>query len=189
MRTFHFPTMSISLWSILNRFNTDKSASYSRLSTGTGHFRITVWDPVLIIAQIVSIQCLYYFTMCVWITVISYVIGTSRSLDIIFEFKELSKVNSEKFVIAVFALNALSGATFIWRVVERYRLCLDFSCTIHTIHLAACMWYNNALPTPFWWLLNASCAAITCICAEFLCMRTELNTIPVNSGQTPKVDL
>jgi hypothetical protein len=57
------------------------------------------------------------------------VVGTSRSLDIIFEFKvpsnnkilfyiliiiclllqELSKVNSEKFVIAVFALNALSG--------------------------------------------------------------------------------
>jgi len=110
-------------------FVPSKSASYSRLSTGTGHFRITVWDPVLIIAQIVSVQCLYYFTMCVWITIISYVVGTSRSLDIIFEFKvhsnnkiifyiltiiwlllqELSKVNSEKFVIAVFALNALSG--------------------------------------------------------------------------------
>lgn len=80
-------------------------------------------------------------------------------------------------------------ATFIWRIVERYRLCLDFSCTIHIVHLIACIWYNGTLPTPFWWLLNATCAAITCICAEFLCMRTELNSIPVNSGQTPKVDL
>lgn len=64
-----------------------KAASYSRLSTGTGHFRITVWDPALIVAQIASVQCLYYFTMCVWITIISYVVGTSRSLDVIFEFK------------------------------------------------------------------------------------------------------
>ncbi|XP_050543630.1 protein SYS1 homolog [Daktulosphaira vitifoliae] len=190
MRTFHFPTMSISLWSILNRFTgSDKTASYSRLSTESGHFRITVWDPVLIIAQIVSVQSLYYFTMCIWITIICYLVGTSRSLDVIFEFKELSTVSGEKYVLVVFALNSLSGATFIWKIVERYRLCLDYSCTIHIIHLVACIWYNGTLPTLFWWLLNATCAAITCICAEFLCMRTELNAIPVNSGQPPKVDL
>lgn len=42
---------------------------------------------MLIIAQIMSVQCLYYFTMCIWITVLSYIVGTSRSLDVIFEFK------------------------------------------------------------------------------------------------------
>lgn len=64
-----------------------KATSYSRLSTGTGHFRITVWNPALILAQIVAVQCLYYFTMCIWVTIISYVVNTSRSLDIIFQFK------------------------------------------------------------------------------------------------------
>lgn len=41
-----------------------------------------------------------------------------------------------------------------------------------------------------WWLLNAVCAAIMCVCGEFLCLRTELKEIPVGyAALNSKADL
>ena len=44
------------------------------------------------------------------------------------------------------------------------------------------------------WVINLVCAALMCVTGEFLCMRTELRTIPVNmagggaSANQPKTD-
>ena len=45
----------------------------------------------------------------------------------------------------------------------------------------------------FRWVINLVCAALMCVTGEFLCMRTELRTIPVNmaggaTAQQPKTD-
>ncbi|GBP67431.1 Protein SYS1 homolog [Eumeta japonica] len=92
-------------------------------------------------------------------------------------------------VILAFILNALVGAFVLWMVVGRTKLCLDFSCTYHCIHLLVCWIYNGIFPMTFsWWTLNVACAAITCVTAEFLCLRTELQAIPL-SNIGAKVDL
>lgn len=65
------------------------------------------------------------------------------------------------------------------------------SCTFHIVHLCVCWWYNAMFPTnASWWLLNAVCAAIMCVCGEFLCLRTELQEIPVGyAALNTKADL
>jgi hypothetical protein len=91
-------------------------------------------------------------------------------------------------VISAFVINALIGSVTLWHVVERTKLCMDFSCTWHFIHLIICWFYNGSFPTTFsWWALNVACATLMCVCAEFLCLRTELKAIPLSLG--PKTDL
>lgn len=63
------------------------------------------------------------------------------------------------------------------------------SCTFYGIHLLFCWVYNGSFPTTFsWWALNIASAAITCVAGEFLCLRTELQAIPL-SNIGAKVDL
>ena len=76
----------------------------------------------------------------------------------------------------------------LWYVVQRTKLCLDFTCTVHLFHVIFCWYYNGALPLYFsWWVINLICVAVMCVAGEFLCMRTELRAIPVINH--PKVDL
>lgn len=79
-------------------------------------------------------------------------------------------------------------AVGLWFIVQRTKQCLDFSSTAHLIHLIVCWYYNGHFPSAFsWWLLNLACLTIMCVSGEFLCMRTELQAIPLNMG--PKADL
>lgn len=94
-------------------------------------------------------------------------------------------------VILSFVLNAFIGALALRFIVGRTKLCLDFSCTYHFIHLMVCWIYNGTFPSTFsWWFLNAVCATLMCVFGEFLCLKIELKEIPV--GYTPldtKADL
>jgi hypothetical protein len=96
-----------------------------------------------------------------------------------------------RLVISAFVLNSLVGSGLLWFLIRRTKLCLDFSCTFHLVHLVICWWYNAAFPTNMsWWLLNAVCATIMCVCGEFLCLKTELKEIPVGyQALNNKVDL
>lgn len=122
-------------------------------------------------------------------------------------FKEIHIRDIEgRMVISAFVVNALIGYASIWKIddeiyncfffrslvlwfiVERTKQCLDFSCTWHFIHLVICWFYNGSFPTTFsWWCMNIACVTLTCVCAEFLCLRTELQAIPLSLG--PKTDL
>ncbi|XP_044745494.1 protein SYS1 homolog [Coccinella septempunctata] len=155
----------------------------------TGSFRFTQWDPWLIISQIITIQCVLYFTLGLWLAVLGSMVGDTRTLDHIFQYHELQVRDAGgRMVIFSFILNALVGAGLLWYVVERTKLCMDFSSTWHFIHLVICWFYNGTFPTSIsWWLLNIVCATIMCVCGEFLCLRSELKAIPLSLG--PKTDL
>ncbi|KAK9892299.1 hypothetical protein WA026_019104 [Henosepilachna vigintioctopunctata] len=155
----------------------------------TGSFRYTQWDPWLIISQIVTIQCVLYLTLGLWLALLGTLVGDTRTLDHIFEYHELQVRDfGGRMVIFAFILNALVGAAVLLFVVERTKLCMDFTSTWHLIHLVICWFYNKKFPSSIsWWLLNTACATIMCVCAEFLCLRSELKAIPLSLG--PKTDL
>lgn len=96
-----------------------------------------------------------------------------------------------RLVVSAFVINSLVGAGALWLIVRRTKLCLDFSCTFQIIHLLICWYYNSTFPTAIsWWMLNAVCAAIMCVCGEFLCLKAELAEIPVGyQALNQKVDL
>ncbi|XP_014221221.1 protein SYS1 homolog [Trichogramma pretiosum] len=148
----------------------------------TGQFRKTTWDPILIVAQIIAVQCLIYFILGIMIIMIATLLGTTKSLDYAFQYKEIHVRDfGGHLVIFIFILNSIVGALALWYLVQRTKQCMDFACTAHLIHLICCWIYNGSFPTTFsWWCLNLVTTTIMCVCGEFLCMKTELKAIPLS---------
>ena len=56
----------------------------------SGSFRISVWDPVLIISQIVAVQCIMYVSLGLFVIVLLHMIaGHPISIDYIFKYQVL----------------------------------------------------------------------------------------------------
>lgn len=54
--------------------------------------------------------------------------------------------------------------------------------------MIGCWIYNAHLPAALsWWLVNVACMALMAVIGEYMCMRTELRAIPVNTA--PKSNL
>lgn len=52
----------------------------------TGSFRYTQWDPWLIVAQIISVQCIVYLSLGLLLTLFGVIIDDTRTLDHVFEY-------------------------------------------------------------------------------------------------------
>ena len=52
-----------------------------------GAFRSTVWDPILIISQMVTMQSIYYVTLGLWLVVVDFIAGAERSVDQVFGYE------------------------------------------------------------------------------------------------------
>ncbi|XP_037944583.1 protein SYS1 homolog [Teleopsis dalmanni] len=147
----------------------------------SGTFRSTTWDPILLISQIISMQFVVYFSLGIFVCIANILAGDNYTLDNIFEYHEIhiSDIGG-RLVICAFVLNSLVASLALWCIVRRAKLCLDFSCTFHVLHLLFCWWYNSSFPSNIsWWLLNATTTTFMCIGGEFLCLKSELKEIPV----------
>ena len=90
-------------------------------------------------------------------------------------------------ICSVYNIFCFSSAA-LWCVVQRTKLCLDFTCTVHFYHFIVCWIYNGTFPlTASWWLTNVLSIVFMTVLGEYLCMRTEMQAIPLSMGQ--KVDL
>lgn len=154
-----------------------------------GNFRYTVWDPCMILAQMGTLQCCFYVSLGFWIVILDVLAGYPRSLDQIFKYQSLFMSQSHgKLMITAVICNAFSSSLALWHVVQRTKLCLDYTCTVHFFHVLLCWYYNGFLANNFsWWVINTISVTIMCVSGEFLCMRTELKAIPVS--MSAKVDL
>uniref|UniRef100_A0A452H5W3 Protein SYS1 homolog n=1 Tax=Gopherus agassizii TaxID=38772 RepID=A0A452H5W3_9SAUR len=54
-----------------------------------GQFRSYVWDPVLILTQIVLMQAVYYSSLGLWLALVDSLVQNSPSLDQIFNYEIL----------------------------------------------------------------------------------------------------
>lgn len=50
-----------------------------------GQFRSNVWDPVLIICQIVAMQCQFYVTLGLWVYVLNFIFGYDTTVQQLFK--------------------------------------------------------------------------------------------------------
>lgn len=54
----------------------------------SGSFRVSVWDPPLIISQIIAVQCFMYVSLGLWTIVLVHMIaGQPLSTDYIFRYQ------------------------------------------------------------------------------------------------------
>nr|CAG4651393.1 EOG090X0FH3 [Simocephalus serrulatus]SVE94553.1 EOG090X0FH3 [Simocephalus serrulatus] len=147
------------------------------------------FPPKRLIVCILSLKSLYCFKRLWIILLLNVIAGHPVSIDYIFKYQEINvKDVSGRLVVACFLLNSLISAASLWAIVQRTKLCLDFSATAYFLHLLASLIYNSAWPsTASWWVLQSSCVTITCVLAEFLCLRSEMKSIPL--GMSARVDL
>uniref|UniRef100_A0A803STC2 SYS1 golgi trafficking protein n=1 Tax=Anolis carolinensis TaxID=28377 RepID=A0A803STC2_ANOCA len=93
-----------------------------------------------------------------------------------------------RLAMMAFILNALTCAIGLLYFIRRGKQCLDFTVTVHFFHLLGCWIYNTHFPTALtWWLVHTVCTALMAVIGEYLCMRTELKEIPLNSAPKSNV--
>jgi len=145
------------------------------------NFKAKAWDPILIICQIISVQLLTYFFASILLFIESFVFGTPLSLDYIFDVDYLTSKELSGWVIM---LSSLIVSAFlclcILIIVERSKLCLDFTCTFYFFYLINCIMYSHFPTGFFWWftvILNVTGVSII---SERLCMKKELEPIKLS---------
>uniref|UniRef100_A0A8C7XUT4 SYS1 golgi trafficking protein n=1 Tax=Oryzias sinensis TaxID=183150 RepID=A0A8C7XUT4_9TELE len=118
------------------------------------NFRSYIWDPVLIICQIVLMQCIYYSFLGLWLAGVDSLVHSSRSLDQIFSYEILGFATIlGRLSMMAFVLNSLTCALGLWFFIRRGKQCLDFTVTVHFFHMIGCWIYNAHLPSTLsWWL-------------------------------------
>ena len=149
-----------------------------------GAFYANVFDPALIVSQIVALQCLVYIGLAAWLLLLSALSGrpiTAFGLEQMFSAHAMDVGHSGGWT-PIFAtlLNALAGGWYLRIIVERAKKCLDFAATFHIVHLACCALYDGFLPYGWeWWVTNLLCVAVTALVGERLCMKREMREIPL----------
>ncbi|KAF6032469.1 SYS1 [Bugula neritina] len=153
----------------------------------SGAFRSSVWDPPLIVSQILCMQASYYVFLGTWIITLDLILHSDLSLGQIYNFDSF-QLKYGISVLCAYILNAITGALSLWYIVKRTKQCLDFTLTVHLFHFITCCIYNGRVPTSVsWWVTNTVVIVIMTVLGEFLCMKTEMKEIPL--GTSSKVDL
>ncbi|XP_041994299.1 protein SYS1 homolog isoform X2 [Salvia splendens] len=138
------------------------------------------WDPWLIVAQIVCLQCLYYLTLGLCLSVLVAPRVYKMSLVYFFDFATVTASAPTGWcVIASIFLTSIAGAGVFVYIVERTRKCFDFSSTVYIIHLFICLLYGGWPSTITWWVVNITGLAVMVLLGEHLCKKRELRDIPV----------
>lgn len=139
-----------------------------------------VWDPWLIVAQIVCLQCMYYITLGLFLSIL---VGTRVSrLSLVYFFDYVTVTTSTVTgwcVCASFLLSSAAGAVYMLYLIERAKKCLDFSVTLYIIHLFICIVYGGWPSSIAWWIVNGTGIALMALLGEYLCIRRELQEIPI----------
>ncbi|KAJ6327518.1 SYS1 [Salix viminalis] len=140
----------------------------------------SVWDPWLIVAQIVCLQCLYYLTLGFFL---SFLVGTRVSHLTLVYFFDFATITTSTVtgccVIASLLLTSFAGAGYMVFLIERAKKCLDFSATLYIIHLFKCIIYGGWPSSISWWVVNGTGFAVMALLGEYLCIKRELREIPI----------
>ncbi|CAJ0563309.1 unnamed protein product, partial [Mesorhabditis spiculigera] len=145
-------------------------------------FRSFVFDPTLLISQMVALQSVFYSAQSVSLMAYSLT-GYQPSVSHIFTIQPL------RFTALVQLVAAVGVAVAISYLVQRTRQCLDFACTVHLFHLLLVCIYNATFPTSLlWWLLQLVSVTICTVLGEYLCTRLESREIKLTNSPS-KYDL
>ncbi|CAH2080428.1 unnamed protein product [Thlaspi arvense] len=162
------------------------------------------WDPWLILAQIVCLQCLYYLTLGVFMTLLVGTRVSRLSLVYFFDYATVAaSIVTGWCVIAAFLLSSLAEYTFAYLLIftffffstravyllyliERAKKCLDFAATVYIIHLFICIAYGGWPSSMTWWVVNGIGLAIMSLLGEYLCVKRELREIPISRYRPSK---
>ncbi|KAF8067111.1 sys1 [Scenedesmus sp. PABB004] len=141
-----------------------------------------VWDPVLITAQIVAVQCLFYVSLGLLQAVMLGPTLGYITVDFLFDWGHVhfaTRLGWLNWLAHV--LNAVAAAAVLAWIVERAKKCLDFAATAYIWHTLFVWGYSGKWPaSAAWWSATGLGFVIMVLLGEWLCVRRELQDIPLS---------
>ncbi|XP_055357908.1 protein SYS1 homolog [Paramacrobiotus metropolitanus] len=150
--------------------------------SASGQFRPQVFDPFLIITQIGAIQSIFYASSTALLLIGSRPMGYPLSLRYLLDPETVTlQSTTGRWLVLMYFLNALALAFMLQILVKRSKLCLDFVATCILIHLCLSWIYCSQFPSAVtWWIVQILAAVLATLLGEWLCLRIEIEAIPVN---------
>mmetsp|Transcript_1661 Transcript_1661/g.4314 ORF Transcript_1661/g.4314 Transcript_1661/m.4314 type:complete len:225 (+) Transcript_1661:371-1045(+) len=142
-----------------------------------------IWDPALILSQIVSVQCLSYLTLGLlqWMIISPFHHG-HLSLHFLFDWRYLNVHSFTGWLtVAATLINAFVCAAALLFIVGRAKKCLDFSATLYIWHGVFTITKSGVPASVVWWVVTLTNLAITSLLGEWFCLQREMRDIPLNS--------
>lgn len=138
------------------------------------------FDPLLIILQIISLQCFFYFSMGAAIVCVHLFFDKHISLEYFFSpnYVNLATMDglSEGFCVLI---ASLTGAFLLPIIVEKSKKCVDFTFTLFFIHTFVCTFYESFPLNWEWYLVQVICSVLMASLGEYLCSLKEMEDIPL----------
>ncbi|KAI8321807.1 hypothetical protein GQ54DRAFT_261094, partial [Martensiomyces pterosporus] len=144
-------------------------------------FRKTAWDPVLILSQIATVQCFGYSTFSFCMVVANLLTDIPLGPQLLFDSRLVRGDTVEGWVIGggLLAIGFTNILPLVY-MVERSRLCIDFSLTFYIIHLILVWWHQGGPPnTLLWWLVVGASGSAMAFVGRAACLRRELLPIAI----------
>lgn len=139
-----------------------------------------IFDPILIVLQIVALQCLFYLSMGTLLGIFHAIFDIKVSLDHFFTSKFINFTSYVGWIETITAaLSAIAGAYLLSLIVEKSKKCVDFTFTLFVIHIVICTFYFEFPLEWEWWLINVISSVLMASLGEYICSRNELEDIPL----------
>ncbi|KMZ71615.1 Protein SYS1 [Zostera marina] len=139
-----------------------------------------VWDPWLIVSQILCLQCSYYVSLGIFMSILVGNRVSQLNLIYLFDYSALTISTVTGWcVLASFILSSLVGAGFLLLIIDRASKCLDFAATLYIVHLFICIVYGGWPSSITWWVVTGTGLALMALFGEWLCIRRDMQDIPI----------
>ncbi|XP_054530246.1 protein SYS1 homolog isoform X1 [Pan troglodytes] len=115
-----------------------------------GQFRSYVWDPVLILSQIVLMQTVYYGSLGLWLALVDGLVRSSPSLDQMFDAEILGfSTPPGRLSMMSFILNALTWHFSLLLPHEEGRVCFPFHHDCKFPEASSALWNSESIKPLF----------------------------------------
>ncbi|KAF3915250.1 hypothetical protein ABW20_dc0110244 [Dactylellina cionopaga] len=143
-------------------------------------------SPPWILTQIVILQTAFYAVAGVLFLFTSLVLGSAFSLDLVFSWIPLRADNAIGWTLAlVWLCNSLTNVVAITLLVGRTKFVLDFSLTIHIIHLIITSLYSHSIPSSWlWWSVQLGSSIVTISLSTWTCQKREMQPLSWGGGRS-----
>lgn len=138
---------------------------------------------MLILLQILTVQCFGYSCFGLTVLILRIFANMPLSPHLLFHSNSVRTDTVEGWLIGLsLCLMGLQNIVPLVYMVERSRLCIDFSMTFFLVHFVLVWWYQGAFPwTAGWWVCCGVAGALMAIGGREACMRRELLPIALRS--------
>ncbi|KAJ1896130.1 hypothetical protein LPJ66_004183 [Kickxella alabastrina] len=153
------------------------------MSSSSSFRAASTWDPLLILAQITTLQCFAYTIFSLLLLFSTILTPLQLTPALLFDSALLRGDTVSGWTISLaFFLTSVINIIPLLYLVERSRLCIDFTLTFFIIHLGLVIWHSEKVPgMVLWWATVGGSAVVMAVGGRAACVRREMLPIAIRN--------